>query len=67
MKKPEILKQLIEKSGLTQKAFAEKHGIDEPKLSRWVTGKIEPMHATVQLIAFEEGYYLEWIFELKPI
>lgn len=67
MKKSEILKQLIEKSGLTQKAFALKHGIDETKLSRWLNDYWEMRTATIELIAFEEGYSVKWNFELESI
>lgn len=62
-----ILKDLIEKSGLNQKQFAKKHGVYEKNLSDWLSGKITPREATLALIAFDEGYEIEYKFELKKL
>jgi len=60
----QILKELVKLSGLKQKDFAKEHGIEETKLSRWITGKQNVRPETVELIAFECGYTIETNFKL---
>jgi predicted XRE-type DNA-binding protein len=53
MKKTEILKDLITKSGLNQKQFAERHEIDKTRLNRLLKGVWDI-----------EGYTIKWNYEL---
>lgn len=64
----QILKDLFKKSGLkSQKEFAQHHNLYPEKLSEWMTGKVVPKSATVELIAMDEGYEIELHYLLKPI
>jgi transcriptional regulator with XRE-family HTH domain len=56
MNKSQILKDLIELSGLSKKKFADKHEISPQQLSDWTKGRRNIMFCTLELIAFDEGF-----------
>jgi len=64
MKKTEILKELISKSGLNQKQFAERHGIDKTRLNRLLKGFWDIRTPELENIALKEGYFIEWEYKL---
>jgi len=55
-KHQQILKDLIKLSGLSQRKYAAKHGIDEVKLSNWARGYRNIQFHTLELFAFDDGY-----------
>jgi len=65
MKKTEIIKELISKSGLNQKQFAERHEIDKTRLNRLLKGFWDIRTPELENIALKEGYSIEWSYELK--
>jgi transcriptional regulator with XRE-family HTH domain len=64
MKKTEILKDLITKSGLNQKQFAERHEIDKTRLNRLLKGVWDIRTPELENIALKEGYTIKWNYEL---
>lgn len=67
MKKTEILKELISKSGLNQKQFAERHEIDKTRLNRLLKGAWDIRTPELENIALKEGYSIEWSYELESL
>lgn len=63
MTKPQLIKNLIELSGLNQKQFALKHGKSENQVSEWKTGKRHICNDTITEMAKKEGFKLT--IELK--
>lgn len=64
MKKTEILKELICKSGLNQKQFAERHEIDKTRLNRLLKGVWDIRTPELENIALKEGFLIEWNYKL---
>jgi hypothetical protein len=58
MNRNEILKSLIEKSGLTKKQFAEKHGYKTYRIYDWTNGKRNISLFNLEVIAFKENFDL---------
>lgn len=58
MNRNEILKSLIEKSGLTKKQFAEKHGYKMYRIYDWTNGKRNISLFNLEVIAFNENFDL---------
>jgi transcriptional regulator with XRE-family HTH domain len=58
MNRNEILKSLIEKSGLTKKQFAEKHGYKTYRIYDWTNGKRNISLFNLEEIAFNENFDL---------
>jgi transcriptional regulator with XRE-family HTH domain len=58
MNRNEILKSLIEKSGLTKKQFAEKHGYKTYRIYDWTNGKRNISLFNLEVIAFNENFDL---------
>jgi transcriptional regulator with XRE-family HTH domain len=58
MNRNEILKSLIEKSGLTKKQFAEKHGYKTYRIYDWTNGKRNISLFNLEMIAFKENFDL---------
>ena len=58
MNRNEILKSLIEKSGLTKKKFAEKHGYKTYRIYDWTNGKRNISLFNLEVIAFNENFDL---------
>lgn len=56
----ELLKKLMEVSGLSQKEIAEKTGIPQPHLSRWMNGKRTPKLSTIYEIAEKLNLTIEF-------
>lgn len=67
MKKAEILKELIYKSGLNQKQFAERHEIDKTRLNRLLKGAWDIRTPELENIALKEGFSIEWSYDLKSL
>lgn len=61
----EILKELIKESGLSQKAFSEKIGYPEPRISEWLKGARNPKMSTLKEIAKIFGLSIETKFIIK--
>jgi transcriptional regulator with XRE-family HTH domain len=56
MKSPtQTLKALIKTSGLTQKQYAETHGIAYKQFNRYATGRTEISMDRLQKLAFDDG------------
>jgi len=51
----QILKDLIQQSGLSKKQFCEKHEIAITKMNHWLNSTRNPQFCTLELIAFDEG------------
>lgn len=60
----EILKSLIEKTGLTQRAFGEKIGVDETRISHWLSGYRNIRNARLEEIAKTFGYIIKINYEI---
>ena len=58
MNRNENLKSLIEKSGLTKKQFAEKHGYKTYRIYDWTNGKRNISLFNLEVIAFKENFDL---------
>ena len=58
MNRNEIIKSLIEKSGLTKKQFAEKHGYKTYRIYDWTNGKRNISLFNLEVIAFNENFDL---------
>lgn len=58
MNRNEILKSLIEKSGLTKKQFAEKHNYKTYRIYDWTNGKRNISLFNLEVIAFNENFDL---------
>lgn len=67
MTQAQILKDLIAKSGLSQKDFATKHGVDPTEVSRWCTGSRKIREDTLAALIFMEGYELKLTYELLKL
>lgn len=67
MKKTEILKDLISKSGLNQKQFAERHEIDKTRLNRLLKGAWDIRTPELENIALKEGFFIKWEYELESL
>ena len=67
MTQQEIIKALIQKSGLNQAKFALKHGIDKSYLNEVIKGKKEYKQGTLGLIAFDEGFDLKLTYKLEKL
>jgi len=65
MTKQNILRTLI--GSMTQKAFAEKHGIRSEIISKWLSGKRNICNEKLQEIANKEGYLLTIEFKLEKL
>jgi len=65
MTKPQILRTLI--GSMTQKAFAEKHGIRSEIISKWLSGQRNICNEKLQEIANKEGYLLTIEFKLEKL
>lgn len=64
MTKQKIIHNLVKLSGcVTQKSFAEKHGLRPERISEWITGKKNISNINLELMAKKEGYKLK--IELK--
>lgn len=63
----QILKELIKISGLNQKNFAEKHGLHVGYLSEVINEKSEYRSSTLELIAFDCGYKIEYKYKLEKL
>jgi len=64
----ERLKSLIQKTGLSQIQFAQKHGIAQSSLSLWITGKRIPSYTKVMEVSHalkHEGipFSTDWAFK----
>lgn len=51
----QILKDLIQQSGLSQKQYATKHGIEYKQFNHWVTGYRNVSIRILQLMSFKDG------------
>lgn len=67
MTRQQSLKALIEKSGLNQKQFAEKHSVTRQSVYNWLSGKENIKLSTLETIAKNEGYHLSIEFKLEKI
>jgi transcriptional regulator with XRE-family HTH domain len=65
MTKPQTLRTLI--GSMTQKAFAEKHGIRSEIISKWLSGQRNICNEKLQEIANKEGYKLTIEFKLEKL
>jgi len=65
MTKQQTLRTLI--GSMTQKAFAEKHGIRSEIISKWLSGQRNICNEKLQEIANKEGYKLTIEFKLEKI
>jgi len=63
----QILQDLITLSGLNQKQYAEKQGINEKVLSHWVTGYRNISLKTLTEMAKKEGYSLTINFQITKL
>lgn len=68
MTKQQTLRSLIELSGcVTQKAFAEKHGVIYQTVGKWLSGQRNISNGTLSDIATKEGYKLSIEFKLEKL
>lgn len=67
MTQQEIIKALIHNSGLNKKQFAEKHKLNKSYMSKVIKGNAEYRHATLGLIAFDEGFDLKLTYTLEKL
>ena len=68
MTKQQTLRGLIELSGcVTQKAFAEKHGVIYQTVGKWISGQRNICNDKLQEIAKKEGYKLSIEFKLEKL
>lgn len=67
MKKTEILKDLILKSGLNQKQFSERHKLDKTRLNRLLKGVWDIRTPELESIALKEGYLIKWEYKLESL
>lgn len=67
MTKPQLIKNLIELSGLNQEKFALKHGKGENQVSEWKTGKRIICDKTLTEIAKNEGFKLTIELKLEKL
>jgi hypothetical protein len=63
----QILKYLIQLSGINQKQFAEKHELHVGYLSEVINQKSEYRSSTLELIAFDCGYKIEYNYKLEKL
>jgi len=63
----QILIDLIKLSGLNQKQYAEKQGVNEKVLSHWVTGYRNISIKTLQKMAESFGYTLNVEFKITKL
>ena len=59
------IKSLIDSSGLTMKAFAERVGLTPPAISRYLTGERKPELHPVVSIAESFGVSVDWLIGLS--
>jgi transcriptional regulator with XRE-family HTH domain len=62
-----ILKDLVDRSGLSQKKYAEKHDLCPNKLNGWLTGVRNIYLPTLQLLAFEDGLEIITNYEIVEL
>ena len=68
MTKQQTLRSLIELSGcVTQKAFAEKHGVIYQTVGKWLSGQRNICNDKLQEIAVKEGYKLNINYQLEKL
>ena len=68
MTKQQTLRILIELSGcVTQKAFAEKHGVIYQTVGKWLSGQRNISNGTLSGIAEKEGYKLNINYQLEKL
>lgn len=60
----QILKDLIQQSGLSQKQYAAKHEIEYKKFNHWVTGYRNISIHTLQLLAFDDGIEIKFEYSI---
>jgi len=63
----QILKDLIQQSGLSKKQFCEKHEISITKMNHWLNGTRNPQFCTLELIAFDEGFKINVVYEINNL
>ena len=59
------LKQLVDSSGLTVKAFSERVGLTPPAISRYLSGDRKPELSPVVRIARSFGVSVDWLLGLS--
>ena len=68
MTKQQTLRSLIELSGcVTQKAFAEKHGVIYQTVGKWLSGQRNICNEKLREIANKEGYKLNINYQLEKL
>ena len=68
MTKQNTLRNLITKSGcVTQKSFAEKHGVRSEIISKWLSGDRNICNEKLQEIAKTEGFKLNINYQLEKL
>ena len=68
MTKQQTIRNLIELSGcVTQKAFAEKHGVIYQTVGKWLSGQRNISNGTLSDIAEKEGYKLNINYQLEKL
>ena len=66
MTKQQTLRNLIIQSGcVTQKSFAEKHGVIYQTVGKWLSGQRNISNGTLSDIATKEGYKLNINYQLQ--
>ena len=68
MTKQQTLRNLIIQSGcVTQKSFAEKHGVIYQTVGKWLSGQRNICNEKLQEIANKEGYRLNINYQLEKL
>lgn len=57
----ELLKKLIEVSGLSQIEVSEKTGVPQPHISRWLNDKRTPKLSTIYEMAEKLNYKIDFL------
>jgi len=65
MTKQQTLRTII--GSMTQKAFAEKHGVRSEIISKWLSGQRNICNEKLQEIANKEGYKLNINYQLERL
>jgi transcriptional regulator with XRE-family HTH domain len=63
----ETLKALIKLSGLSQKQYAEAHGISYKQFNRYATGRTEISTDRLQKLAFDDGFKINVEYSINNL
>lgn len=62
----ESLRQWLDRSGTSQKSFAETLGVTQAAVSQWIGGKQSPRPATLKAISQHTGLTIDELLDNAP-